>query len=148
MSSQLDNFLTPELKSLLVDGDKIVNIFTNPSPLTPNPSDFSFLVFNFSKAYEGFLKLLFLRMGLIRKRDFESDHWRVGKALSPNMHQVYDRLGPELAERMWQTWKRGRNSIFHFYPHRLKTLTLQEAQDIIAEILMTMEFSIRNYTAN
>lgn len=145
MSSQLDNFLTPELKTLLSDGQKIIQSATNSGLRT---TDYSYLVFNFSKAYEGFLKLLFLRMGLIRKRDFESDHWRVGKALSPNMHQVYDRLGPELAERMWQTWKRGRNSIFHFYPHRLKTLTLQEAQDIIAEILMTMEFSIRNHATN
>lgn len=141
MSSQLDNFLTPELKLLLSDGQKIIG---NSQFDNLQLSDYSFLVFNFSKAYEGFLKLLFLRMGLIRKRDFESDHWRVGKALSPNMHQVYDRLGPELAERMWQTWKRGRNSIFHFYPHRLKTLTLQEAQDIIAEILMTMEFCVKD----
>lgn len=109
-------------------------------------SDYSFLVFNFSKAYEGFLKLLFLRMGLIRKREYEGDHWRVGKALSPNMHQVYDRLGPEMAERLWQTWKRGRNSVFHFYPHRLQMLTHQEALDIIAEILMTMEFCLDRTT--
>ncbi|MDO8514896.1 MAG: hypothetical protein Q7S14_00185, partial [bacterium] len=108
-------------------------------------NDYSFLVFPFAKAYEGFLKLLFLRRGLIRKREYESDHWRVGKALSPYMHQVYDRLGPDLAERMWQTWKRGRNSIFHFYPHRVKSLSLTEAQDIIAEILMTMEFCVSNY---
>ncbi|MEK7127711.1 MAG: hypothetical protein AAB838_03250 [Patescibacteria group bacterium] len=141
MSSVLDNFLTPELKSLLVDGDKLLN--SNLETF----NDYSFLVFNFSKAYEGFLKLLFLKMGIIRKQEYESDHWRVGKALSPHMHQVYDRIGPEFAERMWQTWKRGRNSIFHFYPHRLKILTLTEARDLIAEILMTMEFSVSNYKA-
>ena len=46
----------------------------------PAYHDYGFVVFASAKAYEGFLKKLFLDMGLITKQQFESDHFRIGRA--------------------------------------------------------------------
>ena len=37
--------------------------------------DYSYLVFSFAKAYEGFLKKLFLDMGFISKKEYESNRF-------------------------------------------------------------------------
>ena len=47
--------------------------------------NFSFVVFPFAKAYEGFLKKAFLGVGFISRLDYISDHFRLGKVLSPNL---------------------------------------------------------------
>ena len=70
------------------------------------PSDYSYLVFPYAKLYEGFLKQLFLDLGIIDERNFISDHFRIGKALSPNLvkflrqksafRQIEDRYGEDL----------------------------------------------------
>lgn len=111
--------------------------------------DYSFLIFPFAKAYEGFLKQLFKDIKFISHLDYISDHLRLGKLLSPNL---VDRLGErslytkikvhsskELADRIWQTWKIGRNEIFHYFPHNLKSVRFEEAQNMTDEIIMTME---------
>ena len=61
--------------------------------------DYSFVVFSASKAYEGFLKKLFLDMGFITKEDFGGKRFRIGKALNPSLNRrryknesVYDRI--------------------------------------------------------
>ena len=46
--------------------------------------DYSFLVFPFAKAYEGFLKQIFRDKDLISRLDYISDHLRLGKLMSPN----------------------------------------------------------------
>jgi len=71
-------------------------------------SDFSFLVSPIAKAYEGFLKDLFLKIGIITENDYSSDRFRVGKTLNPSLRykrfSVYQKLsdfdekGEELAE--------------------------------------------------
>lgn len=110
--------------------------------------DYSFLVFPYAKAYEGFLKQLFLDVGFISHLDYISDHYRIGKYLSPHLRQkldgrsVYGQIAElvseELAQQMWNAWKIGRNEVFHYYPHNLKRLTLQEARNTNQEILNTM----------
>ena len=110
--------------------------------------DYSFLVFPYAKAYEGFLKQLFLDVGFISHLDYISDHYRIGKYLSPHLREkldgrsVYGKIAEliseELAQQMWNAWKIGRNEVFHYYPHNLKRLTLQEARNTNQEILNTM----------
>ncbi len=159
VSQSLENFLSKDIRSLLADGDSLLSLFTNPTAQVPVPSDYSFLVFPYAKAYEGFLKLLFLRYGIITNKEFESDRFRIGKALNPHLekrmrrlHSAYDRFvnycdnGTELADRLWQTWKQGRNLLFHFFPKHYKTVSITQAQDTVAEILMTMEVSLENCT--
>lgn len=111
-------------------------------------SDYSFMVFPFAKAYEGFLKKIFLEVGFISDADYISDHFRLGKVLSPNLvdklgrasvyKKISDRAGASLADHIWLTWKRCRNEIFHYFPHNLRSINLTEAEDIIKIILQTI----------
>lgn len=112
--------------------------------------DHSFLVFPFAKAYEGFLKQLFLDLRFIKQWQYEDDHIRIGKILSPHLQKqlrtksVYRQLtlltgSTELAELFWHTWKQGRNQIFHYYPHNLSAISLVQAEEIITKILDVME---------
>ena len=113
--------------------------------------DYSFLVFPFAKAYEGFLKQLFLDVKFISHLDYISDHLRLGKLLSPNLvnklkerslyKKIKDKAGQELADKIWNVWKIGRNQVFHYYPHNLKALTFSQAENIIDNILSAMEES-------
>lgn len=117
-----------------------------------NFDDYSFLVFPFAKAYEGFLKQIFLDVGFISHLDYVSDHFRLGKVLSANLVQklgersVYKKIcdysGCELSERVWTTWKICRNQVFHYFPHNLRSLTLREAEEIINRIMGTMETTV------
>lgn len=143
MLSSLQNFLGPELSSLYSDGEKLLNFNLNDF------SDYSFMVFPFAKVYEGFLKKLFLQMGVITQEQYTNDHWRVGKALNPNLEKdlrhesVYDRLNPQTAEILWQAWKNGRNRIFHFFPGKNKPLSFNEAKVIIEQINNAMEEGLK-----
>ena len=111
--------------------------------------DYSFLVFPFAKAYEGFLKQLFKDAGLISHLDYISDHLRLGKLMSPNLigrlgdkslyKKIKERAGVDLAEKIWTVWKVGRNQIFHYFPHNLKAISFIEADKIVGEILRMME---------
>ncbi|MGB9882980.1 MAG: hypothetical protein ACPLRN_00465 [Microgenomates group bacterium] len=113
--------------------------------------DYSFLVFPFAKAYEGFLKQLFKDIKFISHLDYISDHLRLGKLMSPNLvnklgerslyKKIKDRVGQDLADKIWNCWKIGRNQVFHYYPHNIKALSFGEAEAITEEILQTMEES-------
>ena len=102
-----------------------------------------------SKAYEGFLKKLFKDIGFISHLDYISDHLRLGKLMSPNLigrlgerslyKKIQDKTSVELAERVWSSWKTGRNQIFHYFPHNLKAVTFKEAEAIVGEIIKTMQ---------
>lgn len=111
-------------------------------------SDYSYLVFPFAKLYEGFLKQLFRDLGIITERDYQSAHFRVGKVLSPNMAgllrqrsaygQLTKRYGIGLADTLWNTWKEGRNLVFHYFPHNFRRLSFEEANGIIRMIEISM----------
>src|SRR3990167_5021584 len=110
---------------------------------------YSFLVFPFAKAYEGFLKQIFKDNGLISRLDYISDHLRLGKLMSPNLiiklgdkslyKKIHEGYSQELAERVWNVWKNGRNQIFHYFPHNLKAISFSDSRGICMEILRTME---------
>lgn len=147
MSSKLVAFLGPELLPLYQDGEKLL------SSALEGLSDYSFVIFPFAKVYEGFLKKLFLEIGAINEWQYNNDRWRVGRALNPQLEKewrhesVYDRIvehcgGQNLADQLWQVWKRGRNQIFHFWPGRNRALTLEEAKEIIKEIGAVMEVAL------
>lgn len=116
--------------------------------------DFSFLVFPYAKAYEGYLKQLFLDVGFITHLDYISDHYRIGKYLSPHLIQrlgdrsIYTQIikssSEELASQMWDMWKKGRNEVFHYYPHNIKRLTFEDARIMNEDILHAM---VKSYDA-
>jgi len=114
-------------------------------------ADYSFLVFPAAKAYEGFLKDLFLKQGLISQEDYSGKRFRVGKALNPNLEKdfrekesVYDRVvnlcgGKELADVLWETWKQARNMVFHWFPKEINAISMPEAIERIKLVLNTMD---------
>lgn len=148
-SPQLKSYLSAQQLALLSDGEFLVADCDSHPEL--KPSDYSYLVFPFAKMYEGFLKQLFLDLEIIGKREYNSDHFRIGKTLSPNLvhklhnsafRQVSERYGHELALQLWQTWKEGRNLVFHYFPHNLRSLNREEAIRLINQIIETMESAV------
>ncbi|MFA9288261.1 MAG: hypothetical protein ACEQSA_00070 [Weeksellaceae bacterium] len=138
-------YLSETQKDLILEGKYVMEMSEKAAHQF---KDYSFLVFPFAKAYEGFLKQLFLDVGFITHLDYISDHFRLGKFLSPHLThklgeqslyvQVINHSSQELADKIWNTWKYGRNEIFHYYPHNLKRITLQGAEETNTDMLRTM----------
>lgn len=140
-------YLSQQQKDLILEGDYLLNEIIRHHSY--EFKDYSFLVFPFAKAYEGYLKQLFKDIKFISHLDYISDHLRLGKLMSPNLigklgdRSLYKKIiaasSKDLAERVWNTWKMGRNQIFHYFPHNLKAITFEEAEKIVTEIIATME---------
>lgn len=149
-NSLLWNYLSPEQRALAADGKLLIE----DRALHPNErlSDYSYLVFPFAKLYEGFLKQVFRDLHVIDERDYRSDHFRVGKALSPNLArrlgrrsayaQMETRFGARLASHLWQAWKQARNLVFHYFPHNIRALTQDEALRLIAMLVEAMDMAV------
>lgn len=114
-----------------------------------NKQDYSFAIFPIAKAYEGFLKKLFLDMELISQRQYIGEHFRIGKALNPNLPKryrsgwVWDKLtqscgGVELPLQLWEAWRRGRNKIFHYFPDEKAHIDWAEAREIVNNLAEAM----------
>lgn len=115
--------------------------------------DYAFVVFPMAKAYEGFLKKLFFDLRFINKQQYVGDRFRIGKALNPHLPKryqwdwVFDRLvkycnQQDLPLRLWETWKRARNRIFHFFPDHHEFISLNEAKDMLELIEETMNLAL------
>jgi len=140
-------YLHEDLQELLKESVKLYN---SVGVWEEKFHDYSFVVFPAAKAYEGFLKQVFLDLGFITKEDFNGKHFRVGKALNPSLDKrfreesVYDKIvdfcqGPALADSMWETWKSSRNLLFHWFPEEKNAITHEEAGVNIDLILATMD---------
>lgn len=157
-NSALWHYLPPGQRSLIKLGFYLLDDLNVHLP-AEQITDYSFVVFPFAKAYEGFLKQLFLDMGLIEKWQYEHDNFRIGKVLSPFLQKmlrgrsVYRQLtqltgNSAFADRLWMAWKRGRNLLFHYYPHNLSSINRAEAQSIIDELIKVMEEAVEVYQSH
>lgn len=146
-TSDFWQYLSQNQKDLILEGQYLMNDVIKEHAY--HFKDYSFLVFPFAKAYEGFLKQLFRDAKMISHLDYISDHLRLGKLMSPNLavrlgerslyRKIVNQAGQVMADRIWNIWKIGRNQIFHYFPHNLKAISFDEADKIIMEILKTME---------
>jgi hypothetical protein len=142
-------YLSQNQKDLINEGVYLMNDIIRDGAY--HFKDYSFLVFPFAKAYEGYLKKLFRDLKFISHLDYISDHLRLGKLMSPNLvgklgeRSLYKKIKEastkELADRIWDIWKRGRNQIFHYFPHNLKAISFEEAKSLADEFLATMAVS-------
>jgi len=148
-SSALWQYLSIHQRELLEDGEYLFDHVEKAKPL----HDYSYLVFPYAKAYEGFLKKLFFDMGFIDEGTYRGFHFRIGRALNPSLEKelrhesIYDKIigycgSRQLANELWQVWKKGRNLLFHYFPHNLHKLTLSQAQEIRNEIVAAMAAAI------
>ena len=143
-------YLSSGQRELVVDGALLVE--DRAKHPDERLSDYSYLVFPYAKLYEGFLKQLFLDLKIIREHEYLGEHFRVGKVLSPNLVRVlktrsaYGQLaktfGQQVADMLWLAWKQGRNMVFHYFPHNLKRLTYQEAEQVIMGIIGAMVYAV------
>ncbi len=145
--SEFWKYLSQPQKDLILEGEYLMNDVMRQGKY--NFTDYSFMVFPFAKAYEGFLKQLFKDIKYISHLDYISDHLRLGKLMSPNLvEKLGDRslylkmknsLTKEFADRVWESWKLGRNQTFHYFPHNFHALKFEDAEKIIDNLLRTME---------
>jgi len=114
--------------------------------------DYAFVVFPAAKAYEGFLKKLFLDLGLISPEQYWGKRFRVGKALNPSLKKslrqkfgVYYKLitycagDTGLADTLWDTWRECRNVLFHWFPNEKNAISFEEAKEKFDMILVTLD---------
>lgn len=146
VGSLLWQYMSPTQQQLALDGQLLIeDRERHPSE---HLSDYSYLVFPFAKLYEGFLKELFRDLDIISEREYMSTHFRLGKVLSPNLIRrlgsrsayniVSKRYSLQLADTLWNTWKQGRNLVFHYFPHNFRKLTIEDAKRIVDMILVSM----------
>lgn len=144
---QLWAYLSQTQRDLIDEGQYLMNEVIKDHAY--RFKDYSFLIFPFAKAYEGFLKQMFKDIGFISHLDYISDHLRLGKLLSPHLiiklgdRSLFEKMringSRELADRVWKTWKLGRNEVFHYFPHNVRAVTFDEANMTVGNILETME---------
>ncbi len=146
LNNEFWDYLTQTQRDLILEGD-----YLNEEVLKKCKycfKDYSYLVFPYAKAYEGFLKKICYDVGFLSERDYLSDFLRLGKLLSPNLvgrlgneslfKKIRDTVSKDMADELWMTWKEGRNQVFHYFPHNLKALTHEEADEIIENMKQTM----------
>ena len=129
------SYLTEEQRTLAGDGAFLIS--DSLLHRDQEPTDYSYLVFPYAKLYEGFLKDVFLHLGIIPMSDYMSSRFRIGKVLNPNivqqLHgksafgQLRDRYGLALAEKLWHAWREGRNLVFHYFPGNFRMLSREQA---------------------
>jgi hypothetical protein len=144
------NYVHRDMRELLTESEILVE---NVAKWKHKFHDYAFVVFPAAKAYEGFLKMLFLDMGFITQEDFYGKRFRIGRALNPALEprfreheSVYDKLthfchGEELPKSLWEMWKKGRNMSFHWFPDERNAITFVEAKNIVHEIFDTMDLA-------
>lgn len=151
-SSHLWRYLLPEQRGLVGDSEELAEeAAAHARPLT----DYSYLVFPVAKMYEGFLKRLFLDLKVIDEFQYKSEHFRIGKALNPNLEAhlklegIYEKVcsrleSYETAHALWSAWKKGRNLLFHYFPENLHRIGLAEAHSIIQIIIEAGDRAVRH----
>lgn len=147
--SPLWEYLSKDIQGLILDGEQLTSLVGNSSSVV---SDYSYLVFPFAKAYEGFLKKLFLDLGVIHEDDYYGEDIRIGRILNPfyedKRRSAYESLSKhakgshEISERLWQAWRHGRNQVFHYFPYNFKRLSFDEALDVVKEFCGCMEAAV------
>jgi hypothetical protein len=144
------NYIHEDLKDLIRESYLLINKVEN---WEEKFHDYSFIIFPAAKAYEGFLKTVFRDLGFISEEEYSGKRFRIGKALNPALEEnlrekesVYDKLvnfcqGKELPNVLWETWKEGRNLLFHWFPNEKNAIDFFEAKRIFQKILMTMDLA-------
>jgi hypothetical protein len=116
--------------------------------------DYAFLVFPMAKAYEGFLKKYFFSIGLLSRHVFEGKHFRIGRALNPDIQpqrrdelwlygRVVQSCGRETADALWNVWLTCRNQVFHDFVLQRQVITFQAACQRLEHIAHAMEMAMQ-----
>lgn len=156
------NYLEEDLQELLAESFLIKEIMEGMGADLPAGKDkfhdYSFVVFPAAKAYEGFLKKLFLDLKLISDIDYYGKHFRIGKALNPSLpkeirHEgIYDKIvdhfqSHDLADKLWDTWRESRNMVFHWFPNEKNAISIEEAGERIDRIIEAIDRAYQDFNS-
>lgn len=148
------SYLEEDLQKLLITSQFLVTTVKSWGVDLPGGeqefNDYAFVVFPAAKAYEGFLKKMFLDLKFITEEDYFGKHFRIGKSLNPSLpkemrkDEVYSKIveycgGKKLADDLWETWRVSRNLVFHWFPNEKNSVTLEEAVDRINMIIAAID---------
>ncbi len=53
--------------------------------------------------------------------------------------KIKEHTTKETADMIWETWKVGRNQVFHYFPHNTRQVTFEEAEQTVNRIITTMK---------
>lgn len=146
------DYIDEDLKQLLEEAELLIRI---SSSWDEKFHDYAFVVFPAAKAYEGFLKKVFLDLGFISEKRFYGRRFRIGKALNPSLDRklrkrygVYHKIinycgGERLARQLWEAWKNCRNLLFHWFPNEKNAVDFEEAKAKVEQILSAMDAVFR-----
>ncbi len=147
-------YLGRDLQKLLETSMYLISVVQSWGADLPGPEkefdDYAFVVFPAAKAYEGFLKKMFLDLKFITEEDYYGKHFRIGKSLNPSLpkeirkEEVYGKLvnycgGKTLADNLWETWRICRNLTFHWFPNEKNSITLSEAVERVNMIISAID---------
>lgn len=146
-------YMEPQMRALVDESFKLLEHTKSDRGVEVGFKDFGFVVFPMAKAFEGFLKRVFLDMNLITGQQYYGEHFRIGRALNPNLPKryrsgwVFEKLvsacnGDHLPLVLWETWKRGRNKVFHYFPNKEAIITLAEAEESVVKMADAMEKTV------
>ena len=127
-----------------------IELFAREERMKSAFTEYSFVVFPMSKAYEGFLKKYFYDAGLISETMYMDRRFRIGRALNPDLRAsqrdeewIYPKIqkdcGNDVARGIWDTWLLCRNQLFHYFPDQHTWLSLSEAGKRIEMLAQSME---------
>lgn len=143
------DYLEEDIRELLAESFQLV---TAVKSWPDHFHDYSFVVFPAAKAYEGFLKKMFLDNGFISEADYFGVHFRIGMALNPQLEpkyryeSVYDKLteftgDKKLGDSLWDAWKNCRNLVFHWFPDEKRAISYDEAKERVGKIIKAIDES-------
>lgn len=114
--------------------------------------DYSYILMPGAKAYEGFIKDLVYKLGLIPEKRYLGKRFRVGRAINPDyartspdgFEALYDDLsrlcgGEFIASKLWNTWLECRNRIFHYFVGRKQYYNLFEVETKLYLLIETID---------
>lgn len=148
LSRELSRFLTNEMLADLQDSLVLLRDFAQGGHPTMN--DYAFIIFPAARAYEGFLKIFFEKLGVLNAEHTRDRLFRIGRSFNPDLfsdrrgdHWIYDDVskivGEGVARSMWQTWLDARNHLFHYAPDDKYEISYKEADQLFSRVLETME---------
>jgi len=153
LSPALQHFVSEEILEHIQDSLTLVDRFAEPDHHS-SFHDYAFIVFPMAKAYEGFLKNYFLRLGILNETHFNSRHFRIGRSFNPDLTKrlrdeswlfddVSKHCGIPLARAMWEMWVEGRNHTFHYFPDEKHCLNYSQAKSLVHRFVGVMEQAIK-----
>ncbi len=153
LSKEFDEFVGQDLIDLRNDAYALASLWQS-SPSVPTVHDYSFIVVPMSKAYEGFLKKILMRYGVVEELKFaEKPDESINKYFNPKdgtsekiyIHLRDARRDKAVPHEIFATYQEYRNQLVHYDTHRdTRVSTADDAKFMIRRIETVI---LRTYAA-